>query len=282
MTMARRAIPTTTATIITSMGILDYDFMLRAFAASGIVALVAGIVGVFLVLRGQTFAGHALSHVGFAGATAAGLIGLSPLAGMIVFTVAAGVGMGALGEKLSGRDVAVGIVLALSLGFGLLFLHFYTSFATQATALLFGNVLAVSTGTLVTLVVLGIVALAALAFISRPLLFATLQPELAEAKGVSQRLTGILFMAIVALTVSASVQIVGVLLVFTLMVGPAATAERLTRRLGLGVLVAAVIALVEAWAGIAIAFYTDWPVSFCITALSALAYFAAVVVTRDR
>jgi zinc/manganese transport system permease protein len=278
--MARAAIPTITATIITTMGILDYDFMLRAFAASGIVALVAGIVGVFLVLRGQTFAGHALSHVGFAGATAAGLIGLSPLGGMIVFTVAAGVGMGALGEKLSGRDVAVGIVLALSLGFGLLFLHYYTSFATQATALLFGNVLAVSTGTLVTLAVLGIVALAALAFISRPLLFATLQPELAEAKGVSQRLTGIFFMAIVALTVSASVQIVGVLLVFTLMVGPAATAERLTRRLGLGVLIAALLALAEAWAGIAIAFYTDWPVSFCITALSALAYFGAVIGTR--
>ncbi|MBN8996381.1 MAG: metal ABC transporter permease [Rhizobiales bacterium] len=263
------------------MGILDLDFMRNAFAASGIVAVVAGIVGVFLVLRGQTFAGHALSHVGFAGATAAGLIGLSPLGGMIAFTVLAGIGMGALGERLSGRDVAVGIVLALSLGFGLLFLHYYTSFATQASALLFGNVLAVSTGTLLTLAVLGVVALVALAAISRPLLFATLQPELAEARGVSQRTTGILFMAIVAITVSASVQIVGVLLVFTLMVGPAAAAERLTTRLGPGVLLAALIALAEAWLGVIIAFYTDWPVSFCITALSALAYFAAVIATRQ-
>jgi zinc/manganese transport system permease protein len=262
------------------MGILDYDFMLRAFAASGIVAVVAGMVGVFLVMRGQTFAGHALSHVGFAGATAAGLIGLSPLGGMIAFTLAAGIGMGALGEKLSGRDVAVGIVLALSLGFGLLFLHYYTSFATQATALLFGNVLAVSAGTLVTLAILGVVALVALATISRPLLFATLQPELAEAKGVSERVVGILFMAIVAITVSASVQIVGVLLVFTLMVGPAATAGRLTTRLGAGVALAAAIALAEAWLGIVIAFHTDWPVSFCITALSALAYFVAAIGTR--
>ena len=262
------------------MGILDYDFMVTAFAASGVVALVAGIVGVFLVARGQTFAGHALSHVGFAGATAAGLIGISPLFGMIGMTLAAGIAMGLLGERLSGRDVAIGIVLALSLGFGLLFLHYYTSFATQATALLFGNVLAVSGDTLRTLVAIAVVTLGGLAVISRPLLFATLQPELAEAKGVSLRLTGVIFMAIVALTVSASVQIVGILLVFTLMVGPAATAERLTARLGSAVVVAAGLAIAEAWAGIAIAYYTDWPTSFCITLLSALAYFGAVAGTR--
>src|SRR5436853_7435743 len=158
----------------------DYDFMVTAFAASGIVAVVAGIVGVFLGARGQTFAGHALSHVGFAGATAAGLIGISPLGGLIAFTLAAGVAMGMLGERLSARDVAIGIVLALSLGFGLLFLHYYTSFATQATALLFGNVLAVSRGTLRMLILLGAVTLGTLGVISRPLLFATLQPELAE------------------------------------------------------------------------------------------------------
>ena len=196
--------------------------------------MLAGIVGVFLVARGQTFAGHALSHVGFAGATAAGLIGIAPLAGMVGFTLAAGIAMGLLGERLSARDVAIGIVLATSLGFGLLFLHYYTSFATQATTLLFGNVLAVSTDTLGILAVLALAALAALAIVSRPLLFATLQPELAEARGVSLRLTGIYFMAIVALTVSACVEIVGILLVFTLMVGPAAAAERLTSRLAAG------------------------------------------------
>lgn len=270
----------TTGTSTGTMGILDYDFMVTAFAASGIVAVVAGIVGVFLVARGQTFAGHALSHVGFAGATAAGLIGITPLWGMVVFTLGAGVGMGLLGERLSSRDVAVGIVLALSLGFGLLFLHYYTSFATQATALLFGNVLAVSPATLRTLAILALAALVALGVISRPLLFATLQPELAEAKGVSLRLVGVLFMAIVALTVSACVQIVGILLVFTLMVGPAATAERLTTRLVPGLVLAAVLAVAEAWLGIAIAFYTDWPTSFCITALSALAYFTAAILSR--
>jgi zinc/manganese transport system permease protein len=262
------------------MDILDYDFMRTAFAASGIVAVMAGIVGVFMVGRGQTFAGHALSHVGFAGATAAGLIGVAPIWGMIVFTVAAGLGMGALGERLSGRDVAIGVVLALALGFGLLFLHYYTSFATQATALLFGNVLAVRPETLWLLAALAILSLAALAVISRPLLFSTLQPELAEARGVPVRAVGIAFMAVVALTVSASVQIVGVLLVFALMVGPAAAAERVTTTLRAALIVAAVLALAEAWIGIAIAYYTDWPTSFCISALSALVYFTTLALPR--
>src|SRR3569832_790338 len=104
------------------MGIFDYEFMRNAFAASTIVAIVSGSIGYVLVLRGQTFAGHALSHVGFAGATGAALFGISPLAGMVALTLVAGVGMGVLGERLSGRDVAIGIVLALALGFGLLFL----------------------------------------------------------------------------------------------------------------------------------------------------------------
>src|ERR1700749_3540099 len=97
---------------------LDYDFMRHAFAASGIVAVLAGIVGYFLVMRGQTFAGHALSHVGFTGATGAVLLGMPPIWGMVGVTLAAGVGMGALGERLSGRDVAIGVILSLSLGFG--------------------------------------------------------------------------------------------------------------------------------------------------------------------
>src|SRR5579872_129937 len=128
--------------------IFDYDFMRNAFAAATIVALLAGIVGYFLVLRGQTFAGHALSHVGFTGATGAVLVGLSPLWGLVLMTVAAGIGMGFMGEKLAERDVAIGLVLAFALAMGLLFLHFFTAYATQATTLLFGNVLAVEVGTI--------------------------------------------------------------------------------------------------------------------------------------
>jgi len=258
--------------------ILAYDFMINAFAASGIVALVAGAVGFFLVLRGQTFAGHALSHVGFAGATGAVLAGLPPLAGLTGFTLLAGIGIGLLGDRLSGRDVAIGMVLSLALGFGLLFLHFYTSFATQATAVLFGNVLAVGVDTLWTLAALGAVCLAGLATISRPLIFASLQPEIAEAKGVSLRLIAVLFLAIVAIAVAESSQIVGVLLVFTLMVGPAAAAQRLTSRLWLGVALSVVLALIDAWGGLTLAFYTDWPTSFWITALSGVVYFAALMI----
>jgi zinc/manganese transport system permease protein len=226
-----------------------------------------------LVLRGQTFAGHALSHIGFAGATGAVLIGVASVWGLVGFTVAAGIGMGMLGERISGRDVAIGVVLALALGFGLLFLHYYTAFATQATALLFGNVLAVDRSTIATLIGLGVITLAGLAAIMRPLIFASLQPELAEAKGVPLRFVSTAFMTIVALAVAESAQIVGVLLVFALMVGPPATAQRLVTGLWSGMLLSAGIALAEAWLGIAIAYHTDWPVSFCIAILSALGYF---------
>lgn len=263
----------------------QYEFMTNAFAAAGIVAAVSGVVGYFLVMRGQTFAGHALSHIGFAGATGAGLIGLAPLWGLLGFTVAAGIVMGALSDRISNRDVAIGVVLALALGFGLLFLHYYTSFATQATALLFGNVLAVDSGMIATLAALGIVTLAALAAIMRPLIFATLQPELAEAKGVPMRFISTAFLAIVAVAVSACAQIVGVLLVFTLMVGPAAAAQRVTTGLWSGLLVSALLALAEAWLGITMAYYTDWPVSFCIALLSASAYFACLALplrTKDN
>src|ERR1044072_6596903 len=143
-----------TTTTITTTDMFAYDFMINAFAAAGIAAAVSGIVGYFLVMRGQTFAGHALSHIGFAGATGAGLIGLALLWGLLVITLAGGMAMG--------------------LGFGLLFLLYYTSFATQATALLFGNVLAVDHSMIVTLAVLGVITLAALAAIMRPLIFSSL------------------------------------------------------------------------------------------------------------
>ncbi len=254
----------------------EYDFMRTAFAASGVAAILAGTVGYFLVLRGQTFAGHALSHVGFTGATGAALFGLSPLAGLLGFTLLAGVGMGLFGEKLSERDVAVGMMLSLALGLGLLFLHFYTAAATQATALLFGNVLGVDDSALWILTLLAVCSLAALAYIARPLIFASLQGELAEARGVPMRLVSVAFLAIVAVAVAECAQIVGVLLVFTLMVGPAAAAQNLSRRLGGAVALSAGLALFDAWCGLTLAYYTDWPVSFWITTLSGLVYFASL------
>jgi zinc/manganese transport system permease protein len=255
----------------------EYDFMRTAFAASGIAAVLAGTVGFFLVLRGQTFAGHALSHVGFTGATGAILFGLPPLAGLVGFTFVAGIGMGLFGEKLAARDVAVGMMLSLALGLGLLFLHFYTAAATQAAALLFGNVLGVDSSALLTLGVLTLVSFVALAIIIRPLIFASLESELAEARGVPIRFVSVAFLAIVAVAVAECAQIVGVLLVFTLMVGPGAAAQNFSRRLVGGMLLAAGLALAEAWGGLTLAFYTDWPTSFWITALSGLVYLSSLV-----
>ena len=259
--------------------IFDYEFMRNAFYACTIVGIVSGAVGYFLVLRGQTFAGHALAHVGFPGATGAGLIGLSPFFGLTVFTIVAGIGIGLLGERAH-RDVAIGIVLTLSLGLGLLFLHFYTAFASQATNVLFGNVLGISLRTVIVLAVLAVAILAALALIARPLLFASLQPELAEARGVPITLVSTLFMVLVAVATSEAVQIVGVLLVFALMVAPAATALRLTSGVGAGVLVSIALAVVIAWISLSLAFLTDWPTSFWITALGAAAYVVSGQVRR--
>jgi zinc/manganese transport system permease protein len=258
---------------MTSM--LSYDFMVRAFLASGIVAVVAGTVGYFLVLRAQTFAGHALAHIAFAGATGAALIGLPPLAGVIALTVGAGAGMGLLGDRLSGRDVPIGVILSLSLGFGILFLSMTSGNAVSATSLLFGSVLSVSSGTVQIIAALGLVTLAAMALISRPLLFSTLQPELAEARGVPARLVGVLFLAIVALATAQSIQVVGILLVFTLLVGPAAAAQLLARSLWGGIALSIFLALAQAWLGITIAYYTDWPTSFWIATLSGCVYAGA-------
>jgi zinc/manganese transport system permease protein len=182
--------------------------------------------------------------------------------------------VGVLGQRAN-RDVAIGLVLTLSLGLGLLFLHFYTAFASEASALLFGNVLAVDRETVRVLLGLGVLSVGALAIIARPLLFASLQPELAEARGVPLRALGALFLGLVGLATAECAQIVGVLLVFALMVGPAATAQRLTTGIARGLALSAGLALAEAWLGLTLAFHTDWPTSFWICTLSAAAYLVA-------
>jgi len=249
-----------------------YDFMVNAYLAAAAVALLAGAVGYFLVLRGQSFAGHTLGHVGFAGATGALLLGAPPLAGLVAVSTAGGMLMGALGPDLAERDIGIGLVLSASLGLGLLCLNFVTGSATAATALLFGNVLGVDAPTLHGLVLVCALALALLAAQARPLLFASLQPELAAARGVRLRLQGMMFLGLTGLAVAGAAQIVGVLLVFCLLVGPAATAQRLTARLWPGFFLTLALALAEALGGLTLAFYTDWPTSFWISALGAMAY----------
>ena len=253
----------------------EYDFMRTAFTASGIVALVAGPVGYFLVLRRQAFAGHALSHVGFAGATGAAMLGFSPMLGLVLVTLLASTWMGLLAEKLEGADVATAAVLSLALGLGMLFLHFFTTYAGEVTALLFGNVLGVDGAAVGWLLMIAVVCLGVLAAIARPLLFMTLQPEVAQARGVNARLVSVLYLGVVALCTAQCIQIVGVLLVFTLMVGPAATIQQFTLSLRKGVILAALLAIAQAWVGLTLAFYTDWPTSFWITVLSSCAYLGA-------
>ena len=183
--------------------------------------------------------------------------------------------MGALGAESEGRDVAIGIVLAGALGAGLLLLHFVTVSASPATSLLFGNIFATSRATVAVLALVALLSAGLLAPLARPLLFASLHPELAEAAGVPLRATGAIFLLIVALVTAACAQLTGVLLVFVLTVAPAATAQRLTSHLTAGIALSSVIAAASAWCGIAAAYYSDWPPSAAITAFSVGAYLLA-------
>lgn len=256
-------------------GPLQYPFMVNAYLVGTIVSILAGIVGFFVVTRGVSFAAHALSHVGFAGAAGAVLVGMDPLLGLIVFCLAAALVMGLLGERLRGRDVAIGVVTAFSLGLGTLFLKLYTRYASEVISILFGTILGVSVQEVAVTLVLGLLTIIALIAIYRPLLFASIDPEVAEARGVPTRTLSIIFLLIVALAVAQAVQVVGVLLIFTLMVAPPATAQYLMRTPGKAVLLGAALALVETWIGITLAYYWSLPVSFFIATLSCGAYLAA-------
>jgi zinc/manganese transport system permease protein len=250
----------------------QYAFMQHAYTAGAIVAIVAGVVGYFVVLRSLSFAGHALSHIGFAGATGAVALGVSPIYGLLVFTVGGAVGMGALGKRIYGRDVVIGIVLAWMLGLGVLFLSLYSGYATEAYALLFGEILGISQTNVVVTLVAGVVTLAAIAIMFRPLLFASVDSDVAEARGVPVRLLSILFMVVLAISVSESVQVVGVLLIFALLVTPPAIAERLTARPGMAIALSVLLALLFTWIGLFVSFYLPYPVSFFITTLAFVTY----------
>jgi zinc/manganese transport system permease protein len=204
---------------------------------------------------------------------------------LLAFTVVAAAAMGLLGRRLHGRDVAIGIVLAWALGLGVLFLSLYSGYATEAYALLFGEILGISSrDVLITALTAG-VTLLALAVLYRPLLFASLDEDVAEARGVPVRAIGVAFMVLLALAVSEAVQFVGVLLIFALLVTPAAIAQRLTSRPPVGVALSAALALLFTWAGLTISFYSSYPVSFFITTIAFFSYLcvrAAAVIQARR
>ena len=254
------------------MNLFHYEFMVHAFEAGTIVAIVAGAIGYFVVLRGSAFAAHALSHIGFAGATGAVVLGISPVFGLLAFTLASGATIGALGNRLRGRDVTIGIVLAWTLGLGVLFISLYRGYAAEAYAILFGQILGISATDVTITLVAGVVTIVCLIAIYRPLLFASVDEDLASAKGVPVTVLSIGFMAILAVAVTEAVQVVGVLLIFALIVTPAAIAVRFTSRPPIAIVTGCALALAFTWAGLTIAYYSPHPVSFFITSLAFATY----------
>ncbi|HSX46047.1 MAG TPA: metal ABC transporter permease [Candidatus Saccharimonadia bacterium] len=252
----------------------QYSFMQHAFEAGTVVAIVAGIVGYFVVLRRSAFAAHALSHVGFAGAAGAVLIGINPLAGLLAFTSCGGVAMALLGRKVGQQDAQIGTVLAFMLGLGVLFISLYKGYATEAYSLLFGEILGISRNDVVLTCIAGGLTLLAMAVMYRRLLFASLDEDVAEAKGLSILGMNVAFMLLLALATSIAVQVVGVLLIFALMVTPAAIAERLAQRPVQGLTISVTVALATTWFGLFISFYLPYPVSFFITSAAFGLYLA--------
>lgn len=252
-----------------------YSFMQHAFEAGTIVALSAGVIGYFVVLRGLSFAAHGLSHIGFAGATGALLLGVPPIGGLLVLTMGAGAVMGALGRRLRGRDVTIGIVMAWSLGLGLLFTALYRGSASRAIGILFGEIFGISGREVAVTAVAGVLTLVALGVIYRPLLFATLDEEVADARGVPVRGLSIAFLVILAVAVSEAVQAVGVLLIFALIVAPAAIAERFTHRPSRGLLLSALLGVLFTWAALTVSYYLPLPVGFFITTFASGSYVLA-------
>jgi zinc/manganese transport system permease protein len=246
---------------------LSYEFVRNALVAGSLAGVLGAVVGYFVVIRRVSFAAHALAHVGFTGAAGAALFALSPLEGMLIMSVLAGVTMGASGNRLQRSDQAIGMTLSLAMGLGILFLALYKGFAGEATAILFGNIFGVSARQIGQTILLSVISLGTLLVFSRKLLFASVQPDLAEARGVSLSLLSIVFMVILAVSVSLASQVVGTLLVFTLVVGPAGIAVRLCRSFWPGLTASVVIALVAVWSGILAACATGWPPSFWITAI---------------
>jgi zinc/manganese transport system permease protein len=255
---------------------LSYDFVRNALIAGSLAGILGAVVGYFVVIRNVSFAAHALAHIGFTGATGAALFGLSPLSGMLCISVLAGVMMGASGNRLQRSDVAIGMTLSICLGVGMLFLALYKGFSGQASAILFGNIFGVSPRQIVQTIILAAISLGTLLAFSRQLLFASVQPDLAEARGVSLSAVSIVFMVILAVSVTLASQVVGVLLVFALVIGPAGIAARFCRTFWSGLMTSVVIGLVAVWSGILIACATSWPPSFWITAI----LFALYVITE--
>jgi zinc/manganese transport system permease protein len=262
--------------------LLTYDFVQNAIAAGVVIAIVSGIVSRFVVARNMAFAVHALAELGFTGAAGAILVGTSPVVGLLCGTTITALIIGVLGVRVRERDAVVGVVMAFGLGLGVLFLNLYPRYATEAFAILFGTITGVNRGDVALLIGIGIATLVALAIVYRPLTFATVDPEVAEARGVPVAALAIVFLLVMAAAVAEAVQVVGVLLILTLLITPGATAERLTAKPGRATAYSVGLALFCVLGGVFLALITNLPVSVYVTSLSFGSYLLARFIVGPR
>jgi zinc/manganese transport system permease protein len=260
--------------------LLQYPFMVNALRAGTIVAVLAGALGWYMVLRRQSFAGHTLAIVSFPGAAAAILLGISATSGYFAAAIIAAIVIAAVPRSLGGRarsseSAVIGTVQAFALACGALFVSLYGGFLDGLTNLLFGSFLGISPSQVLTLLVVAIVALAVLAVIGRPLFFATVDPDVAAARGVPVRALGTVFLILLGCAAAEVSQITGALLVFALLVMPAATAQQLTARPALSLALTIAAGLLIVWLGLAVAYFSVYPVGFYITTFGFAAYVLA-------
>lgn len=262
--------------------LFTFPFMVHALEAGTAVAVMAGVIGWFMVLRRQTFAGHTLSVTAFTGASAAGLAGVPVAVGYFGIC-----GLGALAlaasagprRSLGAQSAATGSVGALALALGFLFVSLYHGVLNGLDSLLFGTFLGITSSQVLVLLVVAAVAVLVVALASRPLLFASVDPDVARAGGVPVRLLGLGFLLVLGLSVAETSQITGALLVFALLVTPAAAAHRITARPLAGVVLSVLLALAVTWLGLALAYFSIYPVGFYITSLSFAVYLLARMLT---
>jgi zinc/manganese transport system permease protein len=253
--------------------ILHYHFMQNAFLAGTMIALIAGVIGYFMVLRQQSFAGHSLANVGFAGATWAVLVGISPIIGVFIAGIGAALGIHWLTQNRKINDIAVGAVFTASLALGYLFLFMApTAYGSTVYSILFGNILGINDRDVSLITWTTFLLLGTFLVIWRPLLFASIDPEVAASRGVPVQFLNLLYLFLLAISVAVAIQVVGVLLIFALLVTPAAIARHLSIRPIATIGIASGFALLFVWFGLAIGFFTPYPVSFFITTFAFCTY----------
>jgi zinc/manganese transport system permease protein len=263
--------------------VLEYHFMVNALLAGSIVAVMAGLVGWLMVVRREAFAGHTLSMMAFPGASGAALIGIPAAWGYFAFcgagALAIGRFSGASRSSLREQSATIGAVQAAALAAGFLFVSLYGGVLGDLESLLFGNILAISDGQVLVLAAVALAVLAALALLARPLLFASLDPDLASARGVPVRVHSTGFLLLLGLAVAATSQITGPLLVFALLVAPAASAQLLTARPALSIALTILLGLLIVWLGMGIAYFSVYPAGFFISTIASCVYVLVRVLT---